>query len=396
MKKTAQILILMLCVGARVFAQGSLTAQEAFLVEKAIQNNLNFKAKEQTLRKTILDGKVNNLPVAVIDEDHSPLSHKLMDMIDDTETLELVACLPSRSQAAEWMPRVHALIVIPDGFEADILYKRQPEVLVEINTANILTANYTTRALQQALGTFNAGMSVESLKKQGKAEAIALQELQPVRVFYHRRFNESANYAFFLYPGMLASILQQVLLLALALSMAAEWERGSWHSELLPLQKSAFYWVSVKAVPYLLMAAGIWLLYAVFFGIFRVPLPAHLPEVSAAALLMVLAASALGILVSAALPNQLKATEVLMVVATPAFVLSGFTYPLSQMPEAIQKVARCLPLTPFLEIYRVVGIMGASPRETVGAWLTLAVQVVGYGLLACLAVYYLQRRARHA
>jgi ABC-2 type transport system permease protein len=109
---------------------------------------------------------------------------------------------------------------------------------------------------------------------------------------------------------------------------------------------------------------------------------------------MVLAASALGILVSAALPNQLKATEVLMVVATPAFVLSGFTYPLSQMPEAIQKVAQCLPLTPFLEIYRVVGIMGASPQETVGAWLTLAVQVVGYGLLACLAVHHLQQRVR--
>lgn len=57
MRKTAQILILMLCVGARVFAQSSFNAQEAFLVEKAIQNNLNFKAKEQTLRKTILDSK---------------------------------------------------------------------------------------------------------------------------------------------------------------------------------------------------------------------------------------------------------------------------------------------------------------------------------------------------
>ncbi|WP_038031864.1 ABC transporter permease [Thermonema rossianum] len=341
------------------------------------------------------DGKVNHLPVAIVDEDHSPLSQKVIDMIDDTETLKVVAVLPSRSQAPAHMPRVHALVIIPDNFEADILYKRQPEIVVEINTANILTANYAARALQQALGTFNAGLSIEGLKKQGKAEAIALQEFQPVRVFYHRRFNESANYAFFLYPGMLATILQQVLLLALALSMAAEWEGGSWQRELLPLRKSAAYWLSVKTVPYLLMSAGIWLLYGLFFSIFRVPLPAHLPEVSAAALLMVLAASSLGVLVSAALPNQLKATEVLMVVATPSFVLSGFTYPLSQMPQVIQYIAQCLPLTPFLEIYRVVGVMGAPPQEAAGAWLTLAVQVPVYGVLACLAVYRLQKRGQH-
>ena len=77
-------------------------------------------------------------------------------------------------------------------------------------------------------------------------------------------------------------------------------------------------------------------------------------------LLFVLSMASIGILVSAAVPSQLKATEILMVMAAPAFLLSGYTWPLSQMPQAVAAVAKLIPTTHFLEALRKIILADAS------------------------------------
>ena len=93
---------------------------------------------------------------------------------------------------------------------------------------------------------------------------------------------------------------------------------------------------------------------------FKVPLGYNLGWLTLIAGLFVFSVSMIGILVSILIPSQLKATEILMVVATPSFVLSGFTWPLSQMPVWIQYLAQVIPLTHFLEAYRSVTIQNGS------------------------------------
>jgi ABC-2 type transport system permease protein len=56
----------------------------------------------------------------------------------------------------------------------------------------------------------------------------------------------------------------------------------------------------------------------------------------------VISVSFIGVLVSILVPNQLKATEILMVIATPSFILSGFTWPLSQMPVWVQAISNVI------------------------------------------------------
>jgi ABC-2 type transport system permease protein len=65
-------------------------------------------------------------------------------------------------------------------------------------------------------------------------------------------------------------------------------------------------------------------------------------------------------LFSLAIPSQLKATELLMVISTPAFVLSGFTWPTSAFPSAIANVAQFIPLTPFLSAFRKIAFYGGN------------------------------------
>ena len=70
-------------------------------------------------------GKVTDLPIVVVDEDNSPMSHRLIEMLNDNETVKIAAIVPANTDLHALSVKYDAasVIVIPDHFEADILYK---------------------------------------------------------------------------------------------------------------------------------------------------------------------------------------------------------------------------------------------------------------------------------
>src|SRR5690606_41029010 len=62
------------------------------------------------------------------------------------------------------------VVLIPKGFEKDVLTKQYPEITTIVNTSNVLTANYASGALQVVLGTLKVGTQIETLRKQGTPE----------------------------------------------------------------------------------------------------------------------------------------------------------------------------------------------------------------------------------
>lgn len=294
-------------------------------------------------------GKVNHLPVLVIDLDATPMSHKVLDMIDDSEVIDAVLLQNQNDLKAKIISEEYsAIITIPERFEAEIIQKRHPEIGIDINTANILTANYAAKAIQHILGTLNAGIEIEGLKKTGIPAVTAQTQYEAFGVNYARFFNASANYMSFLWPGVLGIIIQQVFLLALALSFAREFEEKTFFTEFMPMAKNCWNAMFVKALPFWIMGAFIILFLRYLFPFFEVPFNANTLAILALVSVFVLSISFLGILVSIAIPSQLKATEILMVVATPSFIVSGFTWPLSQMPSYIVSLANTIPSTHFL------------------------------------------------
>lgn len=294
-------------------------------------------------------GKVNHLPVLVIDLDNSPLSHKVIDMIDDSEVIDAILLQNQNELKAKVISEEYsAIITIPERFEAEVIQKRHPEIGVDVNTANILTANYAAKAVQQILGTLNAGIEIEALKKSGIPAVTAKTQYEAFKVNYARFFNASANYMSFLWPGVLGIIIQQVFLLALALSFAREFEEKTFFSEFMPRAKNSWNAMLLKALPFWLIGIGILILLRLMFPLFEVPFNVNGTAMLTLVTLFIVSVTFLGILVSIAIPSQLKATEILMVVATPSFIISGFTWPLSQMPSYIVSLANTIPSTHFL------------------------------------------------
>lgn len=336
-------------------------------------------------------GKVTDLPIIVVDQDGSSMSRKLIEMLQDNEVVAIAKLKANDFNLAKEAIDLEAacIVQIPKNFEKDILTRKNPEVLTIVNTGNVLTANYASGAIQLVLGTLKAGTQMETLRKQGTPESLLNASYEPFKTTFLKKYNRSTNYMYFLWPGVLATVLQQVLLLALALSFASEYENGTFAA--LTRQTTLFSMIAVKIIPYLIMSFGIWMLYWTFTFWFKIPVNDNLGPLTLVAGVFVLAVSFIGILVSILIPNQLKATEVLMVVATPSFILSGFTWPLSQMPIWVQHVASGIPLTHFLKAFRILLVERGSWQQSLPAVYAMVWIALICGIGSIVALYFKRR-----
>jgi ABC-2 type transport system permease protein len=334
-------------------------------------------------------GKVTDLPIIVVDEDRSEMSSKALQMFEDNEVLNIAALLYDQNNLSQIAIEKEAscVVIIPKGFEKMVLTKKYPEVVTIVNASNVLTANYASSALQLCLGTLKVGVQMETLRKQGTPENLIGSQYEPFKTTFIKKYNRSTNYMYFLWPGVLAAVLQQVLLLGLALSFAAEFEHGTF-KKLVQKCPSMFKLIWVKIIPYMIMSFGLWILYWLFTLWFRIPLYENLFPLTIIAGIFVLVVSFMGILVSIMVPSQLKATEILMVIATPSFILSGFTWPLSQMPVWVQGVANVIPLTHFLRAFRILIIENGTFSQTFGAISNLLIIGSICAVLSYIALYY--------
>lgn len=319
-------------------------------------------------------GKVTNLPIIVVDEDRSPLSRQLIDMFNDGEVIYVAKVLNDPFLAHDEAMKHEATVVvqIPKGFSSAVNYNRSTEVTMFVNASNTLTSNYAMMAANVAAGTMKAGIQIKAQQKKGVPEYVASQQYEPFKTTIIKQNIRSGNYLYFMLPGVLLTVLQQVMMLGLALSFASEFENGTF-SELVKRSSNVFVLILVKILPYILMSV---LIYGLYYGYsiwYRMPMDVNGPAFFLSSILFLLAVSFIGILVSIAIPSQLKATEILMVIATPSFILSGFTWPLSQMPEWVVGIAKLIPLTHYLQIFRTLIIEKGTADYIHGPVIGLAV-----------------------
>lgn len=144
-------------------------------------------------------GKVTDLPIIVVDYDQSSLSRKAIEMMNDNEVLSVARLQFDETNLNRLMIEKDAtcVVIIPKDFEKDVLTKRYPEVTTIINTANVLTANYSSSALQLVLGTLKAGTQVETLRKQGVPENLLMSQYEPFKTTFIKRTTEAPTICIF-------------------------------------------------------------------------------------------------------------------------------------------------------------------------------------------------------
>lgn len=333
-------------------------------------------------------GKAVELPVIIVDRDNSPMSSQIIEMLEDNEGVHIAKIISESNDIQMEMIKqdATAVIVIPDRFEADMLQAKYPEVMIYTNTVNMLTANFVSKNIQVTLGTFSAGAEMKALQRKGMPGIQSVARYEPFKQNYVKVFNETGNYFTFMWPAMLIVVLQQVILLAMAVSIAYEVEQKTFGLGIVSKTKSAITTVLVKVVPIWMLSIPMIAIFYGFHVMYDAPLPGNPLNFIVLTALFIMSATFLGVMVSALLPNALKATQILMLMSAPGFIIGGYTWPTFAMAQPIQWLADTLPLTPFLSAFKLMLMENATLTQVLPFISHLLIQGTIYFVISCILV----------
>lgn len=306
---------------------------------------------------------VTGMKTAIIDQNKTQLSRSIIEGFDKNDKFALVKTLDSPSQIKEHMENgtIDVAIVIPKDFATDVMSSEEAPILIIVNGSNMIISNSVTVNALGIIQTYSTGIAANKLQAtSGVPFEQAVNQVNPISIRIRPWYNPSYNYTNFLLLGLIATAIQQVSLLYVAVSFAREKDRGTL-SELNALGGNAFTKVMGKILPYFtinLAALTVSLLIARY--LYKVPFRGSITALIFLSILFIFCIDALGVFLSLICSNELEATQIAMLVAIPSFLFSGFTWPIQAMPIPCQALAKILPLTYFTQAIRKIDIMGLS------------------------------------
>ncbi len=285
---------------------------------------------------------IDHVPIAVVDQDHTRAARRL------TETLVaggsfVVAARADTADDAELLVRrgkVTAVLVIPRDYQRDLARheSRGAQLLVDGSDGTVGTI-----ALGNALGAVSGQVAMPPLLA---------------------RFNPGMKSAYNIVPGVIALILSMVSALLTALTVSREWERGSME-QLFATPVGRAEIILGKLLPYavlgmmqtlLVVTLGSWM--------FDVPIRGSIALLFGVSALFLLAMLGTGLYFSVAMKNQLVAVQfALLVSMLPTTLLSGFMFPIANMPWPLRALSSALPGRYYVTALRGICLKGNGFAE---------------------------------
>jgi len=297
---------------------------------------------------------LDHLPVAFVDLDHTEASRTLRsrlvadDLFDDL--FEDAEALTTGADAERALVSGDALmvVVIGRGFSRELAAGGAPSVQLLIDGSDNASAVQARGRAEVAVRAI--GLTVADAPRAVPASGIEARSFT--------RFNPEGRSAVFLVPGITAYVLAIVAVLLTALTVAREWERGSM-AQLFATPVGRLEIVIGKLLPYLVLGMlAVLLVLAVGGWVFDVPFRGSAGTLALLSLLFLVGMLGQGLLISVLTQNQMVATQVAtMSSMLPSLLLSGFVFPIDNMPMPLQWVSRVVPAR-----YLVSGLRGVLLR----------------------------------
>jgi ABC-2 type transport system permease protein len=341
--------------------------------------------------------RVTQIPTWVIDEDRSAFSRAIATATARDEMFHVVRVDGTLEEfrAATMRGDAYACTVIPYHFEHDLKLGKPVRLLTLMDGGNMIISNSVTRGAAEVAGTFNVGVQEQHLAMTGTPSMYALHAALPLETAARIWYNPTYNYMDFLMPGLIGTVIQQVTLLAVALAFARERELCLF-GDVTRITHSPLEVLCAKGLVYtlinLLMAA---LAFVITVGGFGVPMTGSLPAFALLLTLFITALVAMGVIISVVAKDQLFATQILMLIAVPSFLVSGYTWPQMSMTRPILMLSNLLPLTHFVlplrKLFMQHGTFADIQPHLYWLW---CLTILCYGG-AYLVLSRLMRQARH-
>ncbi len=335
---------------------------------------------------------VRNIPIVICDMDNTKQSRELVSHFTSSDYFIPVAYINDVNDIDHYLKSGKAgmALVVPVHFGRDILAGKSPQLAIiadgsDSNTsgiglsyASVIALSYARNIVVQRAEKFNLIKSPDDLP----------QVVAQSRAWYNPDL-KSVN---FMVPAVLVMVLMVITLTITSLAIVKEKENGTIEQIVVtPLHDLEF--ILGKMIPFTLIGiVEVLLVLFVSVYIFHVPLRGNVATLLILSLLFVMVALGLGLFVSSISKTQQQATMTAQFfVMMPMLILSGFIFPIENMPKFFQYVTYLIPVRYFMEIVRGIFLKGDGFADL---WpQTLALFVIGAGVLS-LSVYTFRRSLR--
>ncbi len=300
---------------------------------------------------TVIKSEINDLHIAIydqsLDETTQQITNKLLSsgyfLLDENlDNLEGIDAIFKKGKVRE-------VIVFEHDFGKKLVKEGSAKMQLIADASNPNTArlaiSYTTAIVNDYINKLNPGVQMP------------MQIKPEVRMY----FNEEMKSSYMFVPGVMAMILMLISAMMTSISITREKELGTMEVLLVSPLKPAQIIIG-KVVPYLLLSiANAFIIVMMGRFVFGVPITGSFILLMSETVLFILMALCLGIFISTLAKNQMVAMFISMVaLMLPTLLLSGFIFPIKNMPLPLQIFSNLMPAKYFIIIIRGIMLKGVG------------------------------------
>ena len=307
---------------------------------------------------------LNKAPVAIVDEDQSPLSQRIVESLYPPYFTEPQLIDWARMDKGMDAGEFTFAVVIPHNFQQDVLAGKAPQIQLNVDATRMSQAFVGSGYLQQIIMS-----EVNEFALHYRAATVL-----PVDLALRARFNPSLTPAWF---GSLVQIINYIAMLSLILTGAAlirEREHGTIeHLLVMPVTPGQIMTSKVWSMSLVVLLAAGLSVNLVVRGWLNVPVAGSLPLFFMGAALCLFATTSMGIFMATIARNMPQFAMLMMLTYMPLQMLSGGSTPRESMPDLVQNIMLAAPTTHFVKLGQAILFRGAGLAEVWPQFLALFV-----------------------
>ena len=325
---------------------------------------------------------IKSIPMIVNDQDKSSISREFVRQFTNSGYFVVERDVDSPKDIDHFVENGKAWIalVIPPKFGNTILAGRTAAVQMIADGSDANSANICLGYATQIVATYSRNILAETIQQRPPGENAAI--VRPARVNQEVRvwYNPDLKSANFMVPGVVALVLMIVTMTLTSLGLVKEKELGTLEQLMVtPIQP--YQLIIGKLLPFVIIGAiDVTLVLTVARFWFGVPMRGHVLTLYGLSGLFILTTLGLGLFVSTISRTQQQAMMTAQFfIFMPFTFLSGFTFPIENMPSWVQALTYIIPLRYFIVIIRGIFLKGVGIAEL---WpQALALLVFGVSIL---------------
>ncbi len=325
---------------------------------------------------------IKHVPLCTLDREGSQQSEALLRNFAASQYFEIARVLPNYRALA---PAIDAgdcriAIVIPPDFSLRLNDGGKSSVQAIIDATDDNTASVAAGYAQAVVAGFSSDVELDAASAQGRPAIVA-----PLSIESRVWFNEDLESKNFIIPGLAAMILALVGAQLTSLTVSREWERGTMEL-LISTPVTPMEVMLGKLLPYFgigLFDAGLCISLSLFW--FQVPFRGTFFTLFVTTALFLLVVLGIGYLISVSIRSQLGASQIaLLLTMLPTTLLSGYAFPIDQMPAPIRAITYLVHARYYVTILKGVFLKGLGLVQ-------LGVPILALTVYAALIMFFAAR-----